>query len=169
MRALPKRCPHHKLKLENGECPECGWKPPLTEQGSGKSEHARDAQCIFRSGPHRCPLPATWYPENAPIGQHQHYNRRGFCAMHDREEKRDMEPWEAQAQIKRFQEHARIIYDELREDSWKHERERMIQQKINEHPEWQRGEDETSSAYQRRMLGIAKQLGKGVRARYRHE
>ena len=129
------------------------------EKRTSSKDKGRDPQCVFSSGVYRCPLPATWYPENAPIGPHQHYNRRGYCAMHNEEEKRNMEPWEAQAQLARFKEHAKIIYDELREETWAAERERMIQAKIDEHPEWQRQDGESSSEYQRRMMATCKGMG----------
>ena len=79
-----------------------------------------------------------------------------------------MAPWEAQAQIDRFKIHARVIYEEIREETWAAERERLIQAKIDEHPEFQRQDGETSSAYQKRMMATCKELGKGVRARYTH-
>ena len=58
---------------------------------------------------------------------------------------------------------------DLMEGSWVRERELLIQKHIAAHPEWQRGEDEGRTEYAKRMLATAKQLGQGVRARYRHE
>lgn len=133
-----------------------------------KGVHSRDPRCSFKSGPHRCPLPATWYPEHAPISAHQTYNPHGWCAMHDEAEKRNMPPWEAQEQLKRMNENGKDYAYDLLAGGWKEEREKLIQQKIDEHPEWQRQPDESSTEYRQRMLAICKKLGKGVRARYRH-
>ena len=119
----------------------------------------REPKCKFTAGHLQCPLDATWYPNNGAFG---------YCALHDEESKRKLAPWEAQAQLARMHEDPLSYARDLMEQSWAKERELLVQKTIEQHPEWQRGEDEGRTAYAKRMLAICKELGKGVRARYRH-
>ena len=147
------------VQLVNGECPKCSWMPPRQSKSSSarSKTQQRDSKCSYESGNIRCVLNATWYPDN---------RFKGYCALHDTEDKRKLPPWEAQDQLKRIRDHPADYARDLLEGSWTKERERLIQRTIEQHPDWQRGEEEGSTAYAKRMLAISKQLGKGIRARY---
>lgn len=147
------------VDLKRGQCPECGYKPRQKKQGEQKTPQ-RDPKCSFESGNVRCVLDAVWYPDN---------RFKGYCALHDEESKRNLPPWEAQEQLKRIRTDPMSYARDLLESSWRKERELLVQKTIEQHPEWQRGEDEGRTEYAKRMLAIGKKLGKGIRARYRHE
>ena len=117
------------------------------------SDTKNDPRCSFQSGGHRCPLPAVWYPGAVP------HNTSGYCRMHDSDDKRALEPWEAQAQIQRISESPSDYLADLypADSNW---REQALQAEMAKHPEWQRGADEGRSEYHSRMLAAWKRMAR---------
>ena len=120
----------------------------------------REPRCCFSGGNLRCPLPATWYPEN---GTH------GYCALHDDAQKRKMAEHEAYAQLQRMHEDAKAYARDLLDGSWKQEREQLIQDTIDGHPEWQRREGEGRTRYAERMIDEVAKRSPGLAALLREK
>ena len=103
----------------------------------------------------RCALPATWFPNNGT---------RGYCWLHD-DESRWLHGPELHEQLKEIRDNRQRHMNEREGEDW---RRVMVDDVIEAHPEWIRGEDEGRREYAVRMLKLGKELGKGLRARYRH-
>ena len=134
----------HEQKPANGQSP---WSPK-----KHKDPHPKDMQCVKQSGLLRCALPATWFPNNGT---------RGYCWLHD-DESRHLTGPDLHAQLEDIRGHRQRYINERESEDW---RRVLVDDVIEAHPEWHRGENEGKREYAKRMLKTAKALGKGLRSR----
>lgn len=143
---------HTDTPLKDGACPKCGWRPV---SGKGVPQPAK----VFKRPPEpeeyrrirRGVLRATYQCARCNRNHHDfaivECAGEYFCSEHYRDRRLEL----AYAEGKPYP------------DEW---REVAIAALTARHPERARGETEPRSAYQQRMIGLAKRLARHVGIRY---